>query len=59
MITTSVKKKPVTEPIKKPAPVVKREQPVVKREQPENEYVDPRLVASAAEYLGLNIQGAV
>lgn len=78
MITTPVKKKPVTEPIKKPAPVkrpvtaekytettekkkpapvVKEEQPVVKKDQPEDEYVDSRLVASAAEYLGLNIQG--
>lgn len=96
LITTPVKKKPVTEPIKKPAPVkrpvtaekptekkkpapvvkkeqpvakkeqpvAKKEQPVVKKEQPvvkkvqdEDEYVDPNIVASAAEYLGLNIQG--
>lgn len=70
LIITPVKKKPGAEPIvkrpvtaekptekKKPAPVVKKEQPVVKKVQPEDEYVDPRLVESAAEYLGLNIQG--
>lgn len=50
IVTTTVAKKPVAEPIRKPAPVVK---PV----QDEEEYLDPSIVASVAEHLGITING--
>lgn len=50
IVTTPVVKKPVAEPIRKPAPVVK---PV----QDEEEYLDPSIVASVAEHLGITING--
>lgn len=45
-----VAKKPVAELVRKPAPVAK---PV----QDEEEYLDPSIVASVAEYLGITING--
>ena len=65
IVTTPVAKKPVAEPIRKPAPVVKKHvaepirkpAPVVKPVQDEEEYLDPSIVASVAEHLGITING--
>lgn len=72
LITTPVQKKPVTEPVRKPAPVVKKPAPVAKKPvaepvrkpapvaklvQDEEEYLDPSIVASVAEHLGITING--
>ena len=57
IITTPVQKKHVAEPIRKPAPVVKKPAPVTKPVQDEEEYLDPSIVKSVAEHLGITING--